>query len=107
VCGDRCFADALYEPARILFGYIPNYGKLASCLVHLERFQVRGPEMWVDGWGDHAAPRRSSPCHQACTRVLSTPQPPRSPAPRLPSTPPRSDSARVRPDAALFTTTST
>lgn len=38
-CGDRCFADALYEAARILYTYIPNYGKLASTLVHLARFQ--------------------------------------------------------------------
>uniref|UniRef100_A0A7S0V4E8 Clathrin heavy chain n=1 Tax=Polytomella parva TaxID=51329 RepID=A0A7S0V4E8_9CHLO len=38
-CGDRCFDEGLYESARVLFQYIPNYGRLASTLVRLKKFQ--------------------------------------------------------------------
>ena len=37
--GDRCFEEGLYEPARIVFQHIPNYGRLASTLVKLHLFQ--------------------------------------------------------------------
>ena len=37
--GDRCFDDKLYEPARILYDNVANYGRLAITLVHLEQFQ--------------------------------------------------------------------
>lgn len=37
--GDRIFDEGLYEAARILFAHIPNYGRLASCLVRLHQFQ--------------------------------------------------------------------
>ncbi|KAH9402831.1 hypothetical protein TYRP_015590 [Tyrophagus putrescentiae] len=37
--GDRCFEDKLYEPARILYDNVANYGRLAITLVHLEQFQ--------------------------------------------------------------------
>ena len=37
--GDRFFDEGLYEAARILFAHIPNYGRLASCLVRLHQFQ--------------------------------------------------------------------
>ncbi|OTF76201.1 clathrin heavy chain 1-like protein [Euroglyphus maynei] len=37
--GDRCFEDKLYEPARILYDNVANYGKLAITLVHLQQFQ--------------------------------------------------------------------
>lgn len=37
--GDRCFEDKLYEPARILYDNIANYGRLAITLVYLEQFQ--------------------------------------------------------------------
>lgn len=36
--GDRCYADTLYEAARILFSHINNFQKLTSCLVKLQRF---------------------------------------------------------------------
>ena len=37
--GDRMFDEGLYDAARILFAHIPNYGRLASCLVRLHQFQ--------------------------------------------------------------------
>ena len=37
--GDRCFDEALYPAAKILFSQISNYAKLASTLVKLEQFQ--------------------------------------------------------------------
>lgn len=37
-CGDRCYEEARYEAARILYLHIKNFGRLASCLVHLTRF---------------------------------------------------------------------
>eukprot|EP00775_Hariotina_reticulata_P002628 gene2628-2929_t len=37
--GDRCFDEGLYEAARLLFAHIPNWGRLASTLVRLHRFQ--------------------------------------------------------------------
>jgi len=35
----RCFDEGLFEAARILFAHIPNWGRLASTLVRLHRFQ--------------------------------------------------------------------
>lgn len=37
--GDRCFDEGMYEAARALFAHIPNWGRLASTLVKLHRFQ--------------------------------------------------------------------
>lgn len=37
--GDRCFEEKLYAAAKVLFSYISNFAKLASCLVHLEKYQ--------------------------------------------------------------------
>lgn len=37
--GDRCFENGLYEPARILYNNVANYGRLAITLVHLKEFQ--------------------------------------------------------------------
>lgn len=37
--GDRCYDEKLYEAARILFLHISNWGRLASTLVKLRRFQ--------------------------------------------------------------------
>eukprot|EP00879_Flechtneria_rotunda_P000465 GHRR01000566.1.p1 GENE.GHRR01000566.1~~GHRR01000566.1.p1 ORF type:complete len:1351 (+),score=578.78 GHRR01000566.1:197-4249(+) len=37
--GDRCFDEGMYEAARMLFAHIPNWGRLASTLVRLHRFQ--------------------------------------------------------------------
>jgi hypothetical protein len=37
-CGDRSYEEGRFEAARILYLYIKNYGRLASCLVHLGRF---------------------------------------------------------------------
>eukprot|EP00878_Enallax_costatus_P009783 GHUV01010216.1.p1 GENE.GHUV01010216.1~~GHUV01010216.1.p1 ORF type:complete len:693 (+),score=274.84 GHUV01010216.1:1211-3289(+) len=37
--GDRCFDEGMYEAARLLFTNIPNWGRLASTLVRLHRFQ--------------------------------------------------------------------
>lgn len=37
--GDRCFDEGLFEAARLLFAHIPNWGRLASTLVRLHRFQ--------------------------------------------------------------------
>eukprot|EP01115_Flamella_aegyptia_P000209 TRINITY_DN1028_c0_g2_i1.p1 TRINITY_DN1028_c0_g2~~TRINITY_DN1028_c0_g2_i1.p1 ORF type:complete len:588 (+),score=192.25 TRINITY_DN1028_c0_g2_i1:157-1764(+) len=36
--GDRCFGEALYEAAKILYSSISNFGKLASALVKLGDF---------------------------------------------------------------------
>lgn len=54
--GDRCFEEALYEAARILFAHIPNWGRLASTLVKLHRFQeavdaarkANSPKTWKE-----------------------------------------------------------
>jgi clathrin heavy chain len=35
----RCFDEGLFEAARLLFAHIPNWGRLASTLVRLHRFQ--------------------------------------------------------------------
>lgn len=35
----RCFDEGLYEAARLLFAHLPNWGRLASTLVRLHRFQ--------------------------------------------------------------------
>lgn len=35
----RCFDEGMYEAARLLFTHIPNWGRLASTLVRLHRFQ--------------------------------------------------------------------
>mmetsp|Transcript_18521 Transcript_18521/g.52003 ORF Transcript_18521/g.52003 Transcript_18521/m.52003 type:complete len:1694 (+) Transcript_18521:108-5189(+) len=39
-CGDRLFNEGIYEAARILFQHIPNWARLASTLVKLNRFQA-------------------------------------------------------------------
>jgi len=36
---DRCFDEGLYEAARALYASVPNWGRLASALVRLRRFQ--------------------------------------------------------------------
>lgn len=38
--GDRCFDEGLYEPARVVYAKIPNWGRLASVLVRLHKFQA-------------------------------------------------------------------
>lgn len=43
-CGDRCFDEGIYEASRILYGKIPNWGRLASTFVRLHRFQVCGTQ---------------------------------------------------------------
>jgi len=40
VVGDRCFADEMYEAAKLLFTSISNYGRLAEALVMLSQFQA-------------------------------------------------------------------
>jgi len=37
--GDRCFDEGFYEAAKMLFSNISNFGRLASALVKLKRFQ--------------------------------------------------------------------
>lgn len=37
--GDRCFDDGLYEPAKLLYHNVSNFGRLAITLVHLKEFQ--------------------------------------------------------------------
>lgn len=37
--GDRLYAEALYEAAKIIFSFIPDWAKLAVTLVKLEQFQ--------------------------------------------------------------------
>ncbi|KNE65463.1 hypothetical protein AMAG_11086 [Allomyces macrogynus ATCC 38327] len=39
VVGERCFADQLYEAAKILFTNVSNWARLASTLVYLKEFQ--------------------------------------------------------------------
>ena len=54
----------MYEPARILFQHLPNWGRLASTLVRLGRFQpavdaarkANSPRIWKEV-RQHAAPR--------------------------------------------------
>jgi clathrin heavy chain len=36
--GDRLFDEGHYEAARVLFAFIPNWGRLASTLVRLHRW---------------------------------------------------------------------
>ena len=38
--GERCFAEKMFEAARILFNNISSYGRLASTLVCLGEFQA-------------------------------------------------------------------
>ena len=38
--GDRCYEEALYEAAKILFTSISNWARLASTLVKLEDYQA-------------------------------------------------------------------
>ncbi|XP_074599513.1 clathrin heavy chain 1-like isoform X1 [Brevipalpus obovatus] len=37
--GDRCFDDGLFEPAKLLYNNVSNFGRLAITLVHLKEFQ--------------------------------------------------------------------
>lgn len=37
--GDRCFAESMFEAAKLLFANINNNAKLASCYVHLGQFR--------------------------------------------------------------------
>ena len=37
--GDRCFDEAMYEAARILFSNVSNWARLATTLVHLNEYQ--------------------------------------------------------------------
>lgn len=50
--GDRCFDEGMYEAARVLFAFIPNWGRLASTLVRLHRC---GPACFVKTRGPGAA----------------------------------------------------
>merc|ERR1719174_1782743 len=36
---ERCYAEAMYEAAKILFNSISNFSRLATCLMHLGRHQ--------------------------------------------------------------------
>jgi len=36
---ERCYAEAMYESAKILFNSISNFSRLATCLMHLGRHQ--------------------------------------------------------------------
>lgn len=36
----RCFDEGQFEAARIIFARLPNYGRLASTLVRLHKFQA-------------------------------------------------------------------
>lgn len=55
-CGDRLFDEGLFEAARILFQHLPNWGRLASTLVRLTRFQqavdaarkANSPKVWKE-----------------------------------------------------------
>jgi clathrin heavy chain len=54
--GDRLFEEGDYEAARALYAFIPNYGRLASALVRLHRFQeavdaarkANNPKTWKE-----------------------------------------------------------
>lgn len=59
-CGDRCYDEGLYDAARVLFAHLPNWGRLASTLVRLRKFQAA-----VD-----AARKANSP--KVCMRHLTT-----------------------------------
>ena len=37
--GERCYDEAMYEAAKLLFNNISNFARLASTLVHLGEFQ--------------------------------------------------------------------
>lgn len=53
---DRCFDEGLFEAARALYAHIPNWGRLASALVRLHRFQeavdaarkANAPKTWKE-----------------------------------------------------------
>ena len=36
---DRCFADEMYEPAKLLYSNVSNFARLAITLVHLGEYQ--------------------------------------------------------------------
>jgi len=38
--GDKCYNEAMYEAAKVLFSSISNWSRLASCLVHLQEYQA-------------------------------------------------------------------
>jgi clathrin heavy chain len=38
--GDRCYAEGMYEAAKVLFTSNSNWSRLASCLVHLTEYQA-------------------------------------------------------------------
>jgi hypothetical protein len=54
--GDRLFDEGNFEAARVLFAFIPNWGRLASTLVRLHRFQeavdaarkANNPKTWKE-----------------------------------------------------------
>lgn len=54
--GDRCYEEGLYEAAKTLFAHIPNWGRLASTLVRLRKFQdavdaarkANSPKTWKE-----------------------------------------------------------
>lgn len=54
--GDRCFDEGMFEAARVLYAFIPNWGRLASALVRLHRFQeavdaarkANNPKTWKE-----------------------------------------------------------
>jgi len=37
---ERCYAEAMYESAKILFNSISNFARLATCLMHLDQHQA-------------------------------------------------------------------
>ena len=37
---ERCYGEAMYEAAKILFNSIANFARLATCLVHLGQHQA-------------------------------------------------------------------
>lgn len=53
---DRCFEEGLFEAARALYALVPNWGRLASALVRLHRFQeavdaarkANAPKTWKE-----------------------------------------------------------
>ena len=67
----------MYEPARILFQHLPNWGRLASTLVRLGRFQpavdaarkANSPRIWKEV-GRHAALRLRLICTATAVLLL-------------------------------------
>jgi hypothetical protein len=55
-CGNRAYEEARFEAARILYLNVKNFGRLASCLVHLSRFneavdaarKANTPQTWKE-----------------------------------------------------------